>query len=30
MVSVVLDVQGILTQVLTALTGLLGGVTGAL
>jgi hypothetical protein len=30
MVSVVLDVQGILTQVLTTLTGLLGGVTGAL
>jgi hypothetical protein len=30
MVSVVLDLQGILTHVLTTLTGLLGGVTGAL
>jgi hypothetical protein len=30
MVSIALDVQGILTQVLTVLTSLLGGVTGAL
>jgi hypothetical protein len=30
MVSIALDVQGILTQVLTVLTSVLGGVTGAL